>query len=877
MISLLKYLLSSWAWKMAWQDCRAVRWRLLLFSTSIVFGVAALVTIGSLRKNLHEAVASQAKSLLGADLMVGSRQPYSNQTKAWFKTIEESGASKAREVSFTTMFHVPSRELPSLVNVRGLDASFPYYGKVVTEPADAWQRLHEEPGVIVEASFLQRINAEVGDVASLGDLELPILGVLVQAPPSASGFTALTPTAVTSLSTIEKTNLLGRKSLVFYRTYFKLPKTLSAESIVQTNGALLAKERLTQTTSKKRSENIEKAINRLYVFFNLIGFSALFLGGIGVAGAIHMHISERLKSVATLRCLGCSSARAFAVYLVQSIAMGAVGAALGLLVGCGLVFAISVVVQNLPAGILPFQVEVAPEWSELLKAGVVGLLISISFALLPLLAVRRVSPLAALRREQVVEQKSGRDPLRWLVVVGLVTVAFLLAWFDNQDVRHAWQTALGYVAFLVVAFCLLLLSGKVLRYLTQKIARPTWPFVLRQGIASLYRPNNQTGLFMVSIGLGVFLIFTLLLTQNILLQWISPERMEGKPNVFLIDVPPEETKKVEKIMSESGVTLTGNAPIIQMRLTGIKGRPVAELVKTNSAEKSGRKIPSWILRREFRSTYRQQLAETERITAGEWVAAVAHWGEGEGEVNAILPVSLEQKMAADLGVGIGDSLTVTIEGFGESIPLCVTSLREVDWRSMNLNFFMVFPEGALEPYVSYSVLAAHSPGDSHTAQLQKNIFRQYPYVNSIDVSLILKTVQSVLTTAGQTIQLMAVFTVITGALVLVASILAGRRIRIRESVLLRTLGASRRQISQILAVEYALLAVMATLSGALLALLASVLLGRFVFEGESYTMPWLLLLGSGAVVVSVTVSLGMLLSRGIAQQPPLQILRSEGR
>ena len=861
MIRLLRHLFSSWAWQMAWRDSRPARWRLLLFSASIVFGVAALVTIASLRQNLNEAVGRQAKSLLGADLMVASRQPYHETAEV---LLEALGGEQARELSFTTMLHIGEESTPKLVGIRGLGASFPFYGRVTTDPPEAWERVQREPGVLVEASFLKSMNAEVGDMAKFGNKELPVLGVLLQAPPSASGFTSLSPTVITSLEVIEQSNLLGSKSLAFYRTYFKFPRGADVDALVGKYKEDLARLRFTQTTSKQRSENVEQAIDRLYTFFNLIGFSALFLGGIGVAGAIHLHVSERLKSVATLRCLGCSSARAFAVYLAQSMAMGVVGTVAGIVLGCGFLVILDWVAASFLTEVLPFTVNIAPTGWEVLKAGVVGVVICVSFALLPLLAVRRVSPLAALRRE--VADQGRKDPLRWLVLLGLGVLAFLLAWMDVGDIAHGWKISLGYIGFLVFAFFFLATAGKLLRWLTRKISRPSWPFVVRQGIASLHRPNNQTGLFMVSIGLGVFLIFTLLLMQNILLQWLDPGRLEDRPNMFLVDVPPGEKAAVEQMIDESGVRLLGNAPIIQMRLTGIKGRPVAELLTSPE----GKDIPRWILRREFRSTYREELADTEELIAGEWIGEMGGFAEGE-----VVPVSFESGLAADLGLELGDEVTISIEGFGESMKLRIASLREVDWRSMNLNFFIVFPSGVLEPYVSFDVLAAHSPDADATAQLQQAVFARLPYVNSIDLSLILTTVQSVLSAAGSTIQIMALFTVVTGAVVLIASLLAGRRIRIRESVLLRTLGATRQQISRILAVEYALLALMATLAGSSLAIAASILLGNLVFEGEPYQIPWLMLLAGTALVVGATVVIGMLLSRGIASQPPLQILRSE--
>lgn len=840
-----------------------------MFSASIVFGVAALVTIGSLRQNLNDAVGSQAKSLLGADLMVSSRQAYTEKTESLMDELASDGGEKASEVSFSTMLSVGESTTPKLVNLRGLEGAFPFYGNIVTSPPDAWEKVQKTPGVILEASFLKNMNASLGDMVKVGDLNLPVLGVLEQAPPSGSGFAAFSPTALTSMDVIEKSNLVGSKSLVFYRTYFKMPTSVDVQALAEKNVEVFEQQRLTLLTSKKRSQNIEKAINRLYTFFNLIGFSALFLGGIGVAGAIHIHISERLRSIATLRCLGSSSARAFAVYLAQSIIMGVLGTVGGVMIGAAIVYVLGAVINNLPVGTLPFAVELAPTWFEVIKAGLVGVIICVSFALLPLLALRRVSPLAALRNEDVSLQKSSRDPLRWIFLVGLVVLAFLLTWMDTQNLSDGWKTSLGYTGFLVIAFLFLSVSGKFLRWIAKKISRPSWPFIIRQGIASLHRPNNQTGLFMVSIGLGTFLIFTLLLMQNILLQWLDPVRMDGRPNMFLVDVPPEDKESVENLVSSNGVKLIGNAPIVQMRLTEIKGRPVEELI---AKPKSGaRRIPTWILKREFRSTYRESISDTEKLVGGAWVGTVKDLSS-----DAPIPVSFEQKLATDLGLELGDEVTISIEGFGETRTLRIASLREVDWRSMNLNFFIVFPEGAIDDYVSFNVLAVRSPDDDTTAKLQQAMFKKLPFVNTIDLSLILRTVQSILTTAGKTVQIMALFTVITGAIVLVASLLAGRRVRIRESVLLRTLGASRRQISGILAVEYALLAVMATTAGSMLALTASMLLGKLVFEGDPYQIPWGLLAIGFAVVVTTTIIIGMLLSRGISSQPPLQILRNEG-
>jgi len=867
MTAFLQALASPWSWKMAYRDGRAAKWRLALFSTSIVFGVAALVTIGSLRQNLNTAVKSQAKSLLGADIQLSARQEFSDKAKELTETL---GGQQAKEISFTTMMTVGDNPIPKLVNIRGVESGFPFYGSVSTTPSNAWQNIQLTPGVLVEESFLLTMKGKLGDMVKIGNQKFPITGILNQAPPSSSGFAGITPTVVTSFDNVAKADLLSGKSLSFHKTYIKLPQGTDAGKLLNKHDETIGTERLRRTTAKNRSENIEKAINNLYIFLNLIGFSSLFLGGIGIAGAIHIHISERLRSVATLRCLGCTTATAFAIYFIQGACMGLFGTLLGLAVGCGLVFGIASLTTSLP-DVIPFAIEISPVISEVLKAGLVGFIICICFALLPLLSIRTVSPLAALRQGETAHQAATREPLRWLIILALAGTAYLLAWYDNQQMKDGVKTAIGYVGFLVIAFSLLLAAGLLLRWILKLLVRPSWPLAFRQGFSALYRPNNQTSIFMLSIGLGVFFLFTLLLTQNILLQWLSPERLSNKPNIFMVDVPPEDIEKAKELIASTGAKPLANAPIIQLRMMKIKGVPVEEFIKHQAKNRKQAnnepKIPRWILRRSFRCTYRSEPSTTEKLTKGEWVPFY-------DETSKAVPISIEEEIAGNLGLKLGDTITMEIEGFGEELTLKVASMREVDWRSMNLNFFIVFPDGPIKDYVAFDIQTAHSPNAETTAALQQEMFKQWPTVNVIDLSLILKTVQAVLSASGKTIQMMALFTIITGSIVLVSSILSGRRVRIKESTLLRTLGASQAQIARILAIEYTLLALLATTAGSGLAAGACLLLGQVVFESEPYTFPWLILITGSSIVIVVTVSLGMLLSRGIAKTPPMQAIKA---
>ena len=883
MIAFLKSLFSSWTWSTAYRDSRASKWKLALFSTSIVFGVAALVIIGSLKNNLNDSVKSQSKSLLGADVQIGARQEFSEKA---IQLANELGGEQAREVSFSTMLTVGGNPQPRLVTMRGVEKGFPFYGEVATTPAQQWNSIHSEQGVLVDESFLISMQGKIGDIVKFGSLELPIIGTLDQAPPSSSGFASMNPTVVTSFDVLKSSELLGSKSLSFHRTYFKLPEVADHKEMLEEHRAVIESERLRTTTATQRSERIEETINNLYLFLNLIGFSSLFLGGIGIAGAIHIHITERIPSVVTLRCLGCTSANAFGIYFIQGVCMGILGTLLGLVVGYVVILIGASFIEYLPSAI-PFEITIEPVMFEVVKAASIGFLISICFALLPLLKLRNISPLAALRQgEESSEQKSfWRDPLRLMIILALAGSAFLLAWLDNsgqvevgRGKLSSVQIAGAYVGFLALTFSSLLLVGLFLRWLLKLCVHRSWPFTVRQGFSALYRPNNQTSIFMLSIGLGVFFLFSLMFMQNILLQWLSPDRLAGSPNVFMVDVPPEDASKAEEIIRESGSTPLEAAPIIQLRLTEVKGKPVAEILKDQLANKNkddeargkeakSKNIPNWVLRRSFRSTFRSELSDTEELVSGDWVGT-------HSDSSTVIPISIEEKIAEDLGVVLGDKIKMEIEGFGEELELQITSLREVDWRSMNINFFIVLPEGAVDEYVSFHILTARSDSAEARASLQQEMFESWPSVSVIDLSLILKTVQSVLNAAGKAIQVMSLFTVITGSIVLISALLSGRKVRIKETLLLRTLGASQGQIARILAIEYLLLATLATLAGAGLASLATSLLSQNLFDADVYVFPWGQLLIGAVVVIAVTVTLGMLLSRGISKTPPMQALKS---
>ena len=853
---ILTALLSSWTWQMAWRDSRASRRRLLLFSSSICLGIAALVAIGSLGRNLQSAVREQSKALLGADLVLSSRQPLGTEAEA---LIQEVGGEAARETSFSTML-VLTDGTTRLVNARALTGNFPFYGTLETDPPGAASTLRSGGGVLIEESLLEQFQLRRGDTISLGNARFQILGTLRRVPGDSIVFATLAPRVYLDASDLPKTGLLRPGSLARYRVFFRLGPETNAEAWVDRERLRLERLKLQDETVRERQRDLGSALENLQGFLNLVALIALILGAIGIASALQVHLQQKLANVAVLRCLGAPVGTTVAIYLAQGLALGATGT----LVGIGLGAAVSQQLPGIVQGFLPFRFEHRFDAPGALLAALAGFSLCTGFTLLPLLPIRRISPLAAIR--SAYEPARGRDPLiGW--VLGLLLVG--VAAFAVSQTRR-WQEGLGYTGGLAGAFLLLWGAGHLTIHLCRRLPLGGLPFVWRQGLASLHRPHNRTTLLLVAIGLGTFLILTLHLTRNVLLGQLFPDRGSSQPNTVLFDIQPDQRDGVVRLLTEEGLPLLEEAPIVTMRLQSLRGVPVGELIRRKELA-----IPDWTLKREYRSTWRSRVNESEQVVAGVFHGSTTNAGalrpvpDGEPRI----PVSIEAGIARDLRIGVGDEIVWDVQG----VPLAtwVSSLREVNWRQIRPNFFVVFPEGSLEAAPAMVVMATRVHDAAQSAKLQRRLVAAFPNVSAIDLTLVLQTLDEVLNRIGFVLRFMALFTVLTGLVVLAGSILNGRWQRVQESMLLRTLGASRVQIRQILLAEYAALGLLSAAMASGLAVAGSWGLARFAFKAP-YEVSLTPLGVTLVVVPMLTAAVGLLTSRGIAEQPPLEILRREG-
>jgi putative ABC transport system permease protein len=386
-------------------------------------------------------------------------------------------------------------------------------------------------------------------------------------------------------------------------------------------------------------------------------------------------------------------------------------------------------------------------------------------------------------------------------------------------------------------------------------------YLWRQGLANLYRPNNQTLILIVAIGLGTSFISTLYFVQNILLSSVTMSASANQPNMVLFDIQTAQKEKIAALTRSFNLPVINEVPIITIRIEEINGKTGAQ-VRLDSTSK----IPARAFEGELRVTYRDSLTDSEKITQGQWPVKPA-----PGDENVY--ISMEEGYANRINVKVGDKILFNVQG--ALVPTIIGSLREVDWNRVQTNFRVVFPNGVLEKAPQFHVLITRIPSPEMSAKYQQAVVNAFPNVSIIDVGLILSVLDDILDKIGFVIRFMAAFSIITGLVVLVASVLLSKYQRIKESVLLRTLGATRKQILVITALEYFLLGALAAFTGVLISLAGGLALARFTFK-TPFVVPVLPLLIIFASVSLITVLIGLFNSRGILNRPPLEVLRAEG-
>ena len=837
---------------LAWRESRSTRRKLLLYMSSISLGVAALVAIDSFAGNITRSVREQSRALIGGDIVFSVRNGWTPASDSLLQEFASRGAVITKQTSFASMAFAPRTNATRLAQVRAVGRAYPLYGRITTKPPGQWERLHEGRHVLLDPALMIGLDTRVGDTISLGYQTFEVIGALDQVPGDPGIAGAMAPRLFMSEQYMADTRLLITGSRGEYDAYGRLSSG-DPDAMVESLDARLDSAQLRARTINQQEENITEDIQDMSNFLGLVGIIALLLGGVGVASGVNAWVMRKIDTVAILRCLGATTRQVMTIYITQAMVMGFLGAAIGATLGVMIQFLLPGVLND----VLPVDVSVRLEPRAIAMGMFLGLWIALAFALRPLIALRRVSPLQALRRSDdgSPARKWWRDPPRVLVNVLVALSVVGLSATRAEDLEEVAAFSSGIAGAILV----LAASAAFLSFVARRSIRAGWPYVVRQGVANLYRPGNQTRSVVLSLGFGAFLVTTLYLVQSNLLATFRIAEINSRGNLVFFDIQDDQVKGIDSIVAAQGREYAARVPIITMRVAAINGRSVADLMGDTTQRES-----PWALRREYRSTYRSEVSGTEKIMAGKW------YGDVPTPPGGVPQVSLEIEVADAMGAELGDTITWNVQGL--EVPTVMTSLREVNWQRFELNFFAVFEPVALEQAPKTFAALVMAPGDSAVAALQRDIVRRYPNVASLDLSIVRRTVAEISRRATTAIRFLAIFSLAMAVPVLFSAVSATRRDRVREGVLLKTLGATRRQITRILFSEYALLGLLGSLAGMILSFGGAWLLLKFVFERpfapaflEAGTIAGLLLL--------LTVSIGLLAGRDVFRETPMAALR----
>jgi putative ABC transport system permease protein len=439
--------------------------------------------------------------------------------------------------------------------------------------------------------------------------------------------------------------------------------------------------------------------------------------------------------------------------------------------------------------------------------------------------------------------------------MGIFLFIFLFSYWLLRD----WRYSLAFVGGILVTFSILAGVATLFMRGVKRFFPVAWGFSARQSLLNLFRPRNQTLTLVLAIGVGSFLISTLYFTKDLLLSQATLENSANSPNILLLDIQSEQKDAVAGTLLAKDLPVLEDIPIITMRVHDIRGKSVEEIRQDTTS-----RVNRWILNHEFRVTYRDSLIGSESLAAGEWIGTMGS--------DTKVPISVSDNFAEDAKVSVGDHLAFNVQGV--LLQTTIASIRTVDWSRMQLNFSIVFPKGVLEKAPQFRVLATKAPDVAASADLQRELVRKFPNVSILDLRQILSVIEALLDKISWIINFMAFFSILTGIIVLIGAVRTSKYQRIKESVLLRTLGAKSRQILKINALEYFYLGLLGSLSGILLSLSGTQILAWTVFDSP-FSPSWIpfLVLLPGITLLVVFIGLGNSVS--VIKSPPLEVLRKE--
>jgi putative ABC transport system permease protein len=840
---------------MAWRETRGAARHFTVLFGCVALGVAALVSVGTFAANLDRTLTREARTLTGGDLELRAAQPLDAAASAAVGELARRGAAVTTVREMVAMAQATARGATLLVELKAVEPAYPLYGRVETSPAQPLDALladrADTGGALVESRLLEKLGIGVGDGLMIGRGRFFVTGVLVREPDRSAGLVTLGPRVLVAAHALERTGLVQIGSRVRYRTLARLPAELTARAAVDDLARAIGDPTVRIAAFDESQPGLRRFFTQLAAYLGLVGLASLLVGGVGIASTVATFLRRQLATIAILKCLGAGSRVLLATYLIQTLAL----ASLGSVVGAALGVAAQPLLVRALAPFAPFALEARWDIGTLARGVALGVLAALLCALWPLLAVRAVPPSLILRRD--VDASAWRARRPWAGAVPIVAGLAALAIWQAGSLRLGGIFAGAALAALALLFGLSRAVMKLARWVPRARGL-AW----RQGLAGLDRPGGHTARVVVALGIGVMLLVAIALLEASLGRQLAYEQKRDAPAFFFIDVQPDQREPFSRLVGDVGGGVTpAMTPIVRARLAAIAGEPVTrELIEARK-----RRAPDkiWYLTREYMLTWAAEPPAANVITRGRWWTAT--------EAAARPRVSLEDEAAKYFGVRVGDTVTFDVQGV--PIEAEVMNLRRVDWQSLTTNFFMILSPGALDGAPTIYLATARVPAELET-RLQDRVVAAFPNVTAIPLRGVLARVSEVLAQISFAVRFMAFFSIAAGLVVMAGALAATRYQRLYESVILKTLGATRWAIARAFAVEYACLGAAAGLGGTLLAAILAWIVQRFVLDTPWTLEPETLVLGVVCTTV-VSLAVGLLATVRLVGRAPLSVLRQE--
>lgn len=843
------------------RESRGSASKLVFFVACLMIGVAAVVAVAGFSEGLERGMAGQTRQLLAADLAIRGRSPVPEEVEEAIRQIPGARRTGVKE-TLTVVAAVRDAEAEAgaassqLVELKAIDGAYPFYGELKLDPPRPLSELLDERSAVVAPELLTRLGLPRDGRIRIGGEEFRIAGLVTSEPDRVASAFTMGPRVFLSAAGLARAGLERTGSRIVYRTLVALPSG-SLEELKKTADGLrklLPKDgRHRLETYRDAQQSIRRGIENVEGYLGLAALLSLLVGGVGVAQTVRAWLAGRLDAIAVLKCLGYRPREVLALYVGQAAVLGLLASLLGI----GLGVAVEAVAVELLRGVLPVEHLDLWQGEAMLRGLLLGTGIAVAFSLPPLAAARRVPPARVLRRDA--EPLPPSRAATVFVVLGLLATTFLLASWQARSLLRG----LIFTAALVAVTLGLAAAARGLMSLAvrpRRLAR-MW---LRQGIAALARPGASTLSATVALGLGVLVVLTMVLVQSRLSAQFKSDVPADAPNAFLIDIQTDQWDELREVLGEEAEAVD-SVPVVMARFRSIDGVPIEDLVESGPRKegddrgRGGGGDKRWALRREQRLTYFEKLPDDNRVVEGKL------WSDPDRA-----EVSVERDYARDLGVHVGSTIVVDIQGV--PVELEVTSIRTVDWGTFGINFFMVVEPGVLDDAPQSRIATVRLPAEREQ-ELQDRLAERFPNVTMIRIREVLEKVVRILGQLGLGVRLLGLLTVVAGLAILGGAVTATAVRRGQEVALLKTLGMTRWQVAAGFATEYALVGLVAGAVGSLGAGIVSYLVLVHAMELDWAFAP---LEQAGAVVLAVFLAVvaGLAASTWALARRPVEALRS---